>query len=113
MNFLKQLAAVIVLSAAAQYFFPWWTVAIACFIVGFTMSRSGWGAFGVGFLGIVLLWSGLAFYIDSATGSNLSERVAKIILLPSGDVLKLVVGLIGGLVGGFSALSGFSMKSIR
>jgi len=64
-----------------------------------------------GFLGVFLLWAGLAWWIDSKNNSILSERIAHVLPLGGNSMLLiLVTGLVGGLVAGFAALSGAYLR---
>lgn len=92
-----------------QYMLPWWSMAIAAFLVGFFLSFNGARAFFAGFLGIGLFWLLMALIIDWSTGSSLSQRVASIFSLTK-PLLILVTALIGAIVGGCSALTGYYLR---
>jgi hypothetical protein len=69
-------------------------------------------AFLSGFLGIFLLWAGLAWWIDMKNEGILSKKIAE--LLPLGGsslLLILVTAFIGALVGGFGAMTGSFLRS--
>jgi hypothetical protein len=69
-------------------------------------------SFLAGFLGIGALWSGLAFGKDLANAHLLSSKVAQILPLGGSYVaLIAVTGVVGGLLGGFAALTGAFMRS--
>ena len=63
-----------------------------------------------GFLAIGILWLLKAWLQDAGGSSDLSERVAKIFTLPRKELLFVVTAVVGGLVGGFAALSGSLLK---
>jgi hypothetical protein len=92
-----------------QYMLPWWSLAIAAFLVGFFLSVNGARAFFAGFLGIGLFWLLMSFLIDWHTGSTLSTRVAAIFSLNS-MLLMIVTALVGAIVGGCSALTGYYLR---
>ena len=94
-----------------QLIFPWWTAVIASFLISFIISSKGLSSFIGGFLGIAMLWFIMAAYRDIATGSILTDRVAAIFSLPNSWLLILVTSLIGGLAGGFGALTGSHLRS--
>lgn len=94
-----------------QSVFPWWTAVIASFLISFIISSKGLSSFIGGFLGIAMLWFIMAAYTDIATGSILTDRVAAIFSLPNSWLLILVTSLIGGLAGGFGALTGSHLRS--
>jgi hypothetical protein len=116
------------LGYAASLFFPWWTAAIVGFLVGlflsqkpnsnsrgrlsFTKPRPPARAFLAGFLALFIVWGSVAFLLDSANDSILSTKIFQLILpgvnLPVSGALMMVfdTGLIGGLIGGFSTMTG-------
>jgi len=89
-----------------QKLFPWWTMAIGAFLVGFVFSNSGFKSFLSGFIAIGLLWLGLALYVDNATHSILTEKISQLFPLN----LFVLTTLIGGLVGGFASMTGALLK---
>ncbi len=89
-----------------QKMFPWWTMAIGAFLVGFVFSNTGFKSFVAGFLAIGLLWLGMALFIDNVTQSILTERVAQ--LFPIN--IFAVTGIAGGLIGGFASMTGSLLK---
>jgi hypothetical protein len=113
MALLKQTLLILVITFAMQSLLPWWTLVLPCLAVSFLMGRSGTGSFFAGFFGVGLLWLGLSLYIDWATASPLSQKIA--VLFPGKSVLLLraITVLVGGLVGGFASLSGYSVKAVR
>ena len=90
---------------------PWWGFVITSLIVSVAIHQKPGKAFLSGFLGLFLLWSGLALLKDAANEHILSTKVAQI--LPLGGsylVLILVTGIVGGLVSGFAALTGSYLR---
>lgn len=93
---------------------PWWTFAVTSLIVAVAVHQKGGRAFLSGFLGLFLLWGGLAFWKDMQNEHLLAGKVAQI--LPLGGsyiVLILVTGVVGGLVSGFAALTGSYMRRTK
>jgi hypothetical protein len=101
-----------VLAFLLQTMLPWWSVAVASFLISLIISTKGLSSFISGFLGIGILWLILAAYIDATTGSILSERIAGIFTLPNSWSLIMTTSLIGGLVGGFAALTGSYLREL-
>lgn len=101
---------ILILTFASGYFLPWWVVAIAAFIpalfVGTTPARSFWA----GFAGVFIVWAILALFKSIPNDNILATRVAALFHLPNWILLLLVTALIGGIVGGMSALSGVLLK---
>lgn len=113
MNFIKQVVLVIIGAALFQYWLPWWSLAIPSLIIGFMFARKGVEAFFSAFIGIGLLWLGMVLYIDTTTGSMLSQKIASLFPGNSIWVLRLLAVLVGSLTGGFAALTGYSIKPLR
>jgi hypothetical protein len=91
--------------------FEWWSIALVSFLVALLIPQKISVAFLSGFLGIFILWSVLATWIDSKNGNVLSFKMAEIFKLGGSSILLiLVTALIGGLVGGFAAMAGSSLR---
>ncbi|HJS54264.1 MAG TPA: hypothetical protein VJ765_06960 [Chitinophagaceae bacterium] len=91
----------------------WWFFVIIALLVALLIHQKAGKAFFAGFLGLFILWSVLAFWMDNGNDGVLSAKIAS--LLPLGGskwMLIFVTGLIGGLVAGFAALSGSYLRSI-
>lgn len=106
MKFFYQVGAVAIVCFLLQYFLPWWSMAIGAFAMGYAFNNGGLKSFVAGLLGVGLLWLLVSLYIDQTTHSILTEKIAK--LLPLNPFL--LTALVGGLVGGFSALTGASLR---
>ena len=93
--------------------FPWWWIIVIPFVVSFVLPTNDFGAFLSGFLGIGLLWLVMAWKIDVETNSVLSQKIADIFPV-GGDTTMLVIisGVVGGVSGGFGALSGNLLRKI-
>ena len=106
MRFFLSVLSIAILSAVAEYFLPWWTIAVVCFLVSLFVRQRPGRAFSMGFLGIALGWFVMAMLHDMANAHILSARMAALFHLPHYTLFVLVTVLIGGLVGGLSALVG-------
>jgi hypothetical protein len=112
MAFISRIFLVMALALLFQLFFPWWSLAVAAFLIGWMMGGNGFASFLGGFLGIFLLWAAYALYIDQQSDMALSGRVAQLFQLPSRELLIVATGLVGGLLGGFGTLSGSMFRAI-
>lgn len=115
MNTFKVLLKIIltaVMAYSLQTMLPWWSVVIASFSISFIISTKGLSSFVGGFLGVGILWFILAAITDIQTDSILTDRVAGIFSLPNNFLLILITSIIGGLVGGFGALTGMQLRSL-
>jgi hypothetical protein len=114
MKFLAALILTALLSFIAGLYLPWWSIVIAAFIVALLVRQKAGIAFLSGFCGLLLLWSGLSFWIDSKNESIFSAKIG--VLLGIGNnpfLLVLITGIIGGLVAGFAAMSGSFLISSK
>ncbi len=107
MKFIIQLLITTAVCFILQSFLPWWTMAVGAFTVAYLMGNKGFPSFLAGFLGVAVLWIGMAFYIDALTHSILTEKINR--LLPINAFLATLI--VGGLVGGFASLTGSMMRS--
>ncbi|HEX7845122.1 MAG TPA: hypothetical protein VF476_04920 [Chitinophagaceae bacterium] len=112
---MKLLVAVVLtalLAFIAGLYLPWWSLAVAAFIVAALVHQHAGKAFLSGFLGVFILWGGLAWWIDMKNDGVLSTRIAELLKLgPNSLLLILVTAFIGGLVAGFSAMTGSFLRS--
>jgi len=107
MKFITSLFLMALLSFSFCIFLPWWSIAIACFVVAICIPQKNWVSFIAGFISLFLLWYGLSFWMSFQNGHILANRISKFILLQENSfLLVFITAFIGGIVGGFSALSG-------
>jgi hypothetical protein len=94
---------------------PWWGFAITSLLVGLAIRQKPWQSFLAAFTGMFLLWVILAFLKDVPNDHLLSTKVAQILPLKGSYILLiLITGIIGGLVGGLSALIGsYALRSFK
>ncbi len=114
MKFIAAIILTVLLAFISGLYLPWWGIAVASFLVAVLVHQKGGKAFLSGFLGLFILWAGLAWWIDVKNNSILSQKIASILPLGGNTVyLVLVTGLVGGLVAGFAALSGSYLRSSK
>jgi len=112
MKFLVATLLTAVLGFISGLFLPWWCIAVTSLIVAILVHQKGWKAFLSGFLGLFLLWAGLAWWIDMKNNGVLSKKIAGILPLGGSALLLIfVTGLVGGLVAGFAAMSGSYLRA--
>jgi hypothetical protein len=111
MKFFVSILLTALLALALGFYLSWWSVAVAAFVVAaFVRQRPGM-AWLSGFLGIFLLWGGLALWIDMENQQILSKRIAQLLMLGGSSIaLILVTAFIGSLVGGMAALTASYMR---
>jgi hypothetical protein len=105
-KFFVSILLIALLSFIGGLLLPWWTIAIAAFVVSILIPQRPLVSFFAGFLALFLLWGGLATSIDMANNSILSARVAGILPLHGSSIaLILVTAFVGALVGGGGSLT--------
>jgi hypothetical protein len=107
MKLLIQFFATLVICFILQFYLPWWTMALGAFAVAYGLGNTGYKSFFTGFLAIGLLWFGMAYAIDAATQSILTQKINR--LLPVKALI--ITPIIGGLVGGLASLTGSLLKT--
>ena|ERR1035437_1569135 len=111
MRFLLAVILIALLSAVAEYFLPWWTIAVVCFLVSLFIGGKPGKAFLMGFLGIAIFWLIAALMHDLSNEHILSTRMAALFHLPNYGLFIVVTVFVGGLVGGLSAWAGALLKT--
>lgn len=101
-------------SAGVMPFLPWWGFALTSLLVAILVHQKAGKAFLSGFLGLFLLWGGLAWWIDNGNQGILSHKMAEILPLSGNSyLLILLTAILGGLVSGLAALSGSFARARR
>jgi hypothetical protein len=90
-----------------QLFLPWWIIALVAFALALWKGTSSRQAFWSGFAAIVFLWAATALVIHLRNEGILTARIAGLFALPFPTLMILITALVGGLIGGLAALSGF------
>lgn len=111
MSFVVAMITTIVLAFGVGFLLPWWGVAVVAALVGYAIRQRPMMSASSGSLGVFLLWSGHAAWIDHANQGLLSHRVAMLLPLQGNTVLLiLITGIVGGIVAGMSAWSGALLR---
>ena len=106
------LTALLAFISGLLSFSPWWGFAITSLLVAVLVHQKAGKAFLAGFLGIFLLWAGLAWWIDMKNNGILSHKIAQILPLSGNSLLLIIItGIVGGLVAGFAAMSGSYLRA--
>lgn len=102
---------ILILSFAGSFFLPWWAAAIIAFIMALIFGGNAGKAFLSGFGAIFVAWTILALMKSIPNDNILAGRVVQLFPLPNNWIWLLVVtAVIGGIVGGMSALSGALLR---
>jgi hypothetical protein len=114
MKFTISFILTILLSFAFCLFLPWWSIAIAAFVVAALIPQKPAKAFFTAFTALFLLWGGLSFWISNNNDHLLAHKVSQLILKMDNPVLLvLATALIGALVAGFAALAGSYLRKSK
>ena len=106
MKFIVSILLMALLSFASCLFLPWWSIAIACFIVALMIRQRPGIAFITGFIALFLLWGGLSFWISNNNNHILAHKLSQVILQKDNPTLLIIAtALIGAIVGGLAALT--------
>lgn len=106
-----QVLLIALLSALAQLFLPWWSMAIVAFLVCFWRSTAGGQAFLQGFVGVALTWLAYALLLHLRTEGIFTGRMGLLLFKTDTALLPfLVMTIVGGLVGGLAGWTGFLMR---
>lgn len=101
-------------SFLACLYLPWWTIAIAAFVIAVMIPQKPHRAFITGFLALFLLWGSLAFLISRANEHFLAKKISLVILKTDSHFLLIfITAMIGALVAGFGALSGSYLRKVE
>ena len=103
---------ILILTLIGGYIMPWWTCAIIAFVMAMYAGKRPAQAFWSGFTAIFIVWTVLALFKSIPNNNILASRVAMLFHLPHWTLLLLITALIGGLVGGMSALSGLLVRRL-
>ncbi|MBC7904229.1 MAG: hypothetical protein H7Y27_12435 [Gemmatimonadaceae bacterium] len=112
MKFIVSFLLIGLLSLVGCLYLPWWSIAVAAFIVTLVIHQRPLKAFITGFLALLLLWGGLAWWISSNNEHLLAHKVSVVMLkTDSPFILILVTALIGAITAGLAALSASFLRS--
>lgn len=102
---------ILILCFAGSFFMPWWVAAIAAFLAALWIGKTPANSFWSGFAALVIVWASIALLKTIPNDHLLASRVAHLLPLNGNwGYLLIVTSLLGGLVGGMSALSGLLVK---
>ncbi len=113
MKFIVTLILCPILAYALGMMLPWWSVAIAGALTGFFIPQNRFLSFLSTFLGVLILYSSLIFFISNANNHILAQKISMLILKNKNEIMIIIVsGVISALVAGLSALTGRSLAIV-
>lgn len=105
--------AIILLGVLAQLLFPWWIIAVVALYVGYFVHESPAKSFAYGTAAITLMWLTYAGIQNSMNGGLMSTSISNMTAGKlSATQLMVFTGLLGGLVGGFAAMTGTMLRQL-
>ena len=115
MKFFLRLILIGILTYFLSMIAPWWIIVIIGFLSGLLIPGTSLTVFISGFLGVGIVWMGYAWKLDSENESRFSKMIGEIFQVEDPIILIVIVGVIGGLCGSFSAMTGslFRQKDSR
>lgn len=103
---------ILLLAFVCGYLIPWWAACALAFIAAIVLGKTSAQAFWSGFGGMAIAWGALALLKSIPNNHLLATRVAHVFHLTQWWHMLAITVLIGGIVGGFSALSGLLVKKV-
>ena len=111
---------ILVVSAIAQCFLPWWVIAPISFSIAALKSETALGAYASAALAISSLWVGYATYLNMSTdgimlqkiGGLFSENLKFLKNMPITPTFIIIMTLIGSQVAGLSAIAGYHFRQL-
>lgn len=97
---------IFILSLIANFFVPWWAIAIISFLAAFFLAHTSRHAFWSGFLAIFMVWTVLALFKSVPNDHLMASRMSALFHLPHWGILLLITAFVGALTGGLAAISG-------
>ena len=92
---------------------PWWAIApLAAIFVWLLPPKSMLGAFAAGFLAGMSLWWVNAYLLNLANDGIFAAKIGEIFQGRNSSTLLYATALMGGLLGGFGALTGYWAKDL-
>lgn len=110
MKFFISILVTGLLAFACGLYLPWWSVAVASFVVASLIYQPALRSFLTGFCAILLLWFGLILTINAANDNILAVRVSAVLGMDGSYLLVILSCVIGAVVGGLGALTGSFLR---
>ncbi len=106
MKYLYGIIGIIILGFITQYFFTWWSIAFVAFLIGALMKLNNLQSYLVGFLGVFLIWGAYAAFLNNANDGIMAGKIGGLFGNLGPFQMVLVTAVLGGIIGGFGALTG-------
>jgi hypothetical protein len=110
MKFLIHTVLLLVIAFVFELFLPWWSIALATGIGAAVICPKN--PFLTGFSAIVVLWVGKALITQLQATTDLAAKIAALLMVNQVGLLIALMALLGGCVGGLSALTGAYLSDL-
>jgi hypothetical protein len=100
---------ILILSALClllQFRLPWWVIMPISFVMGYFLSPGKWSATWASFMGVFLVWVGMALFAESRSDISIAQLIGNVLGNIPGVVVILLTGTIGGICAGLGGLLG-------
>lgn len=104
--------SILIFGNLSHFGLPWWAVVPIAAIAAWVFPLSAGKSFGVAFAAGALLWFSSAFLLNAANTGMLSTKVGLLFQGLQGWHLLIVTGILGGILAGFSAMTGRYARDI-
>jgi hypothetical protein len=91
---------------------PFWVIMILIALAAALLGAKGVDAFFAGGLAMGLAWLGQTIYISITSASQLSDSMSELMGLGTGMVMHILTGVLGFLLGSFSAWTGSLLRNV-
>jgi hypothetical protein len=111
---------ILIVSAIAQFFLPWWVIAPISFAFCAWKSESAKGAYAAAAGAAATVWTAYTTYINMATDSIMASKIAALFTfgvgflekLPTAGYLGFVAILLASTVAGLSGVAGYQFRQL-
>ena len=111
---------ILIVSAVAQYFLPWWVIAPISFGVAAWKPNTALGAYTSAAAAITTLWVGYATFLNMSNEGIMIQKIAGLFSenlkflknLPVTPTFFAIMAIIGSQVAGLSAVAGHHFKAL-
>jgi hypothetical protein len=102
----------VILGLLASLILPWWIIIPIFVVCAFLMHSPVGQSYLSGHLAASMIWGLYANYLDSVNGGILSARMGALFMHLSPTQLIWVTATLGGLLGGFAAMTGSALRQL-
>lgn len=101
---------ILILCLLANFFLPWWSIAIIAFLTSLCIAQTSRQAFWSGFFAVFIAWLVLFLFKSVPNDHIMVRKMASLLHLPHWILVLIVSALLGSIIGGLASLSGLFTK---